>query len=144
MSICWRSLETSLVSCKVELSLRWIGNCVITTVAIRAKSNYTGADSAIFKIKDTKLYVPVVTLLIEDSTKLAKELSEGFKRIVYQNKYKVIDKKVVAIARANNGKKNIRGLIDSNYQGGKRLFVLAYNNIAGDDQEVSKKIFSQG
>ena len=46
---------------------------------------------------------------------------------------KVIDNKVVEIAAAN-GEKYIRKLLDSNYQGVKRLFVLAYNNTAGNDQ----------
>ena len=43
-----------------------------------------------FAITDTKLYDPVVTLKIEDNTKLSKLLSEGFKRSVYWNKYKAI------------------------------------------------------
>ena len=36
--------------------------------------------AATFTITDTKFYVPVVTLKIEDNTKLSKLLSEGFKR----------------------------------------------------------------
>ena len=60
-------------------------------------------------------------------------LGEGFKRPVYWNKYKVIDNKVVEIA-ANNGEKYIRELLDSSWQGVKRLFVLAYNNTAGNNQ----------
>ena len=48
------------------------------------------------------------------------------------NKYKVIDNKVVEIV-AENGEKYIRELLDSSYQGVKRLFVLAYNN-TGDNQ----------
>ena len=42
--------------------------------------------AATFAITDTKLYVPVVTLKIEDNAKLSKLLSEGFKRSVYWNK----------------------------------------------------------
>ena len=49
------------------------------------------------------------------------------------NKYKVIDNKVVEIV-AENGEKYIRELLDSSYQGLKRLFVLAYNNTAGNNQ----------
>ena len=45
--------------------------------------------------------MPVVTLLTEDSVKLLKLLSGGFKKSVYWNKYKVIDNSVVAIAAAN-------------------------------------------
>ena len=65
--------------------------------------------------------------------KLSKLLGEGFKRPVYWNKYKVINNKIVEIA-ANNGEKYIRELLDSSYQGVKRLFVLVYDNTAGNDQ----------
>ena len=54
-----------------------------------------------FEITDAKLYVPVVTLLTEGIAKLANQLSEGFKRPVYWNKYKVIDNKKVEITDAN-------------------------------------------
>ena len=76
---------------QVELSLRWIENCVLTTAAVGANADDTCADSATFKITDAKLYVPIVTLLAEDNAKLSKLLSEGFKRSVYWEKYKVID-----------------------------------------------------
>ena len=39
-------------------------------------------------------HVPVVTLSIEDNARLTKLLSEGFKRSVYWNKYKVIPNKI--------------------------------------------------
>ena len=75
----WRSLEVPLINCKVELSLRWIENCVLTSAAVDANANNTGADSATFKITDTKLYVPIVTLSAEDNAKLSKLLGKGFK-----------------------------------------------------------------
>ena len=46
--------------------------------------------AATFAMTDTKLYVPVVTLKIEDNAKLLKLLSEGFKISVYWNKYQAI------------------------------------------------------
>ena len=58
----WRSFKMPLINCKVELSLKWTENCVLTTAAIDANANATGADSATLKITDAKLYVPVVTL----------------------------------------------------------------------------------
>ena len=82
----WRSLEMPLINCKVELSLKWIGNCVLTTAAIGANANATGADSATFKITNANLYVPIVTLSAEDNVKLSKLLSKGFKRSIYWNK----------------------------------------------------------
>ena len=44
--------------------------------------------TATFKITDAKLYVPIVTLSIEDNSKLTKLLNEGFKRPIYWNEYK--------------------------------------------------------
>ena len=124
----------SLINCKVELSLEWIENCVLTTTAIGANANASGADSANFKITDAKLYLPVVTLSAEDNVKLVKQLNEGFKRPVYWNKYKIVDNKLVEIAAANAGKhiRELRG--SSSYQGVKRLCVLAYDDAAGDNQ----------
>ena len=126
-----RSLEMPLINCKAELSLNWIENCVLTSAAIDANVNNTGADSATFKITDAKMYVPVVTLSAEDNAKLSKLLGEGFRRSFYWDKYKVIDNAVVEIA-ANNEEKYIRILLDSSYQGVKRLFALAYDNTADD------------
>ena len=89
-------------------------NCVLTAAA--------NASNATFEITDAKLYVPVVTLSAEDNVKLVKQLNKGFKRPVYWNKYKVTDNKV-----EENAEKHIRELLDSSYQGVKRLFVLDYD-----------------
>ena len=113
----WRSLEISLIICKLELSLTWNENCILTSLA--GNSTYT--------IADAKLYVPVVTLSIEDNAKLTKLLNEGFKRSVYWNKYKVIPSKTY------NQNDYIRELLYASFQGVKRLFVLAHDNNAGDD-----------
>ena len=129
----WRSLKMPLVNCEVELSLKWIENCVITAAEIGANADATGADGVTLEITDAKLYAPVVTLSVEDNVKLVKQLNEGFKRSVHWNKNKVIDIKVVETATAN-AEKYIRELIDLSYQVVKRLFVLAYDNTASDDQ----------
>ena len=81
----------------------------------------------------------------EGNVKLVKQVNEGFKGPVYWNKYKVVDNKVVEIAAAN-AKKYIRELLDSSYQGVKRLFVLTDDNTAGDNQvpvDSSKHIYFQ-
>ena len=65
----WRSLEMPLINCKVELSLKWYENCILSSAGT----------AATFTITDTKLYVPVVTLKTEDNVKLSKLLNEGFK-----------------------------------------------------------------
>ena len=141
-----RSFEIPLINCKVELSLKWMENYVLTTAAIGASATATAEDSATFKITDAKLYVSVVTLSTKDNVKLVKQLNEGFKRSVYWNKCKVIDNKVVEIA-AGNEEKNIREFLDSSYQGAKRLFVVSYDHTAGDNQvsyDSFKKYFFPG
>ena len=75
----WRSLEMPLINCKVELSLKWYENCILSSAGT----------AATFTITDTKLYVPIVTLKTEGNTKLSKLLGEGFKRTVYWNHYKI-------------------------------------------------------
>ena len=41
---------------------------------------YDNPENAIFKITDTKLYVPVVTLSKENDIKFLKQLKSGFKK----------------------------------------------------------------
>ena len=101
------------------------------------------ANKATFEITDAKLYIPTVTLSIEDNVKLSKLLREDFKTFIYWNKYKAIDNGVVEIAD-NTEEKYIRELLDSSYQGVKKLFVLAYYNTEGNNQvsiDSSKKYF---
>ena len=75
-----------LTNCKVELSLRWIENCVSTSAAIDNDADATDTDGATFEITDAKLYVPIVILSAEGNAKLSKLLSDGFKRSIYWNK----------------------------------------------------------
>ena len=72
-------------------------------------------------------------LLYQQKTILTKLLNEGFKRQIYWNEYKVTPNKIVEIAAAND-EKYIRELLDSSCQGVNRLFVLGYNNTAGNNQ----------
>ena len=52
-----------------------------------------------FQIKDTKLYVPFVTLSKENDTKLLEKLKSGFKKTIKWNKYKsqMTIQKIIAI-----------------------------------------------
>ena len=68
-------------------------------------------------------YVPIVTLTVEDNSKLSKLLSEGFKRSIYWNEYKVTPNKMVEIAVANR-EKHIRELLDSSCEGVKRFLHI--------------------
>ena len=114
-----------LINCKIELSLKWYEECILSN----------SGDAATFTITDAKLYIPVVTLKTEDNTKLSKLLNKGFKRSIYWNEYKVIPEKIYA---AN---KNIRILIDPSWQGVNRLFVLAYLNDNTSTAKSYRKYF---
>ena len=72
----WRALKMSLINCKIHLELNWTKDCVMSTIA-----------DTIFKIANTKMYVPIVNLSNKDNVKLTKILEEEFKRPVYWNKY---------------------------------------------------------
>ena len=72
----WRSFEIPLVNCKIHLELNWSKDCVVLT-----------RNGTIFKITNTKLYVPIVTLSSKDNVKLVKLLEEGFNRPVHWNEY---------------------------------------------------------
>ena len=114
----WRSLAMSLINCKVELSLIWGEKCILSGIEDVAGTTGTAAN---FKITDTKLYVPVAALLIEDNIKLTKQLNDRFKRSVNWNKYKMVPNN--AKEPPNNGTSYIRELLDASYQGVKRLFI---------------------
>ena len=59
-----------LINCKIHLELNWTKDCVMCD----DNNNTT------FKITNTKLYVPIVTLLTEDNVK---QLNEVFERSIY-------------------------------------------------------------
>ena len=119
-SIFWRSLEISLINCKIEFSLKWYENCILSSAGT----------AATFTITNTKLYVP-----IEGNVKLSKLLGEGFKRPIYWNKYKIIFENY-------DNDKYIRERLDASFQGVNKLFALPYGS--GDnvtDENSYKKYF---
>ena len=59
-----------LINCEINLILTWSEDCVISSTNGETK----------FKITDTKLSVPVVTLSTQDNAKLWQQLKSGFKR----------------------------------------------------------------
>ena len=66
------------INSEINLILTWSEDCVISSV---------NGEVANFKIKDTKLYVPVVTLSSQANAKLLEQLKSGFKRTINWNKY---------------------------------------------------------
>ena len=78
----WRTLETPLINCEVNLILTWSRDCVVT--------NSTGAWK--LAITETKLYVSVVILSTQDNAKLLQQLKSGFEKTINWNKYQSIIK----------------------------------------------------
>ena len=68
-----------LISCEINLILNWSANCVIS-------SNATANETATFKIADTNIYAPVVTLPTDANAKLLQQLKSGFKHGIDWNK----------------------------------------------------------
>ena len=68
-------------------------------------------------MKDTKLYVSIVTLSAENDNKLLEQLKTGFKRTITWNKYR---SEMSNQARNNN----LNHLIDPRFTNVNRLFVL--------------------
>ena len=72
----WRTLDMPLINREVSLTLTWSENCVLTDIKTQlaaaaqgdslARERIDAPTNAIFKITDTKLYVPVVTLSTKD------------------------------------------------------------------------------
>ena len=85
-----------LINCEVSLTLTWSQNCVLTSRAYREANpdadpeepGINNPTNATFEIKDTKLFVPVVTLSAQDYKKLLEQLKTGFKRAIGWNRYR--------------------------------------------------------
>ena len=118
----WRTLEMPLINCEINLILTWSASCVIVSTDV-ANQNAT------FSITDTKLYVPVVTLSQQDNEKLLEQLQSGFKRVINWNKY-------LSKPELLSQNPNLNHLIEPNFQGINRLFVLGFEN---DTQRTSSK-----
>ena len=107
--------------------MTWLKNCVLIDKSTR-EANYAAnpnvyeidnPENAIFKITDTKLFVPVVTLSKENDIQLLEQLKTGFKRTIKWNKYR----SQMSIQPQNN---NLNYLIDPTFTSVNRLFVLSF------------------
>ena len=124
-----------LINCEINLILTWSEKCVladITTQAARdanpnanppveAKERIDAPTNATFQIKDTELYVAVVTLSTEDNNKFLEQLKSGFKRTIKWKKYRP---EMTNPTTTNN----LNYLIDPTFIKVNRLFVLSFKN----------------
>ena len=124
-----------LINCKAELKLKWTKCCVLSVAGNENDiNNNDSANNTIFKIKDTKLYVSVVTLLVRDSQRLSKRLSKDFERSVYWKEYKTK-------SEDKNTTNELRYFLESNFVGVNRLFVLVYSNHDNNAKRFKGKIY---
>ena len=99
-------------NCEVNLILTWSKDWVITNSQGEGK----------LAITETKLYVLVVTLSIQDNAKLLQQFKSGFKKTINWSKYET-NVKTFAQNRYFNH------LINPTFQGvNRRLFVLPLEN----------------
>ena len=111
-----------LINCKIYLKLNLSKDCVMSTIA-----------DTTFKITNTKLYVPIVTLSRKDNVKLVKLLEEGFKRPVYWNEYQA------KIESRNLDNDNLTLCpLDYSFQDVRRLFVLAFDTTDNGANKVER------
>ena len=135
----WEALNIPLINCELSLALPWSADCVITSMEKRITTGTNSGDSprnATFKISDTKLYVPVVTLSAENDNKLLEKLKTGFKRTVKWNKYR----SEISNQAAND---ILNYLIDPTFTNVNRLFVLSFKN-ENDRASFSKYFLPKG
>ena len=98
------------------------------TINADADPAIVAPEGVTFKIKDTKLYVPVVTLSKENDTKLLEKLKTGFKRTIKLNKY-------MTIQPQND---NLNYLIDPTFINVNRLFVFHFQEM---EKEIIETLF---
>ena len=126
----WNTLNIPLINCEVSLALSWSANCVIASMEkrlVRATQGGNPAvyadspESAAFKIKDCKWYVPVVTLSAETDNELLGQLRTGFIRTIKWNKYR---------SEMSNQTKNndLNYFTDPTFTNVNRLLVLTFEN----------------
>ena len=93
-------------------------------------NNITGAT---FQINKKKLYLPVVTLSINDNIKFLENIKQGFKRTISWNKYK----SEITTQPKNN---SLDYLIDPTFRNINRLPVFLLKN---GDNDPTRDIFEK-
>ena len=96
-------------------------------------SNFAGDTT--FKIRNTKLYVLIITLSTKDNVKLTNKLNEGFERSVYWHKYKT----KIESKKADDDL--TRFYLNAFFEGVKKLFILAFENTDNGNEEIERNRF---
>ena len=133
-----KSLDMPLINCEVELILTWFKNCVLINKSTRDPDynvdliiyEVDNPENAIFQIRDTKLYVPVVSLSKENDIKFLEQLKSGFKRTIKCNKCR----SQMTIQPQNN---NLNYFIVPTFTNVNRLLILSFSRNNNTDSRYS-------
>ena len=133
-----------LINYEIEIDLSWSKECIIPEISItpaiagnpRARPPAQAREArqttgATLQIDNDKLYVPVVTLSINDNIKFLENIKQGFKRTISWNKYKF----EITTQPENN---DLDDLIDPTFRNINRLFVLSFKN--GNDDPTRNSL----
>ena len=118
-----------LFNWKIKLKLKWTKYCVLSGAG--ADNNYANSNNVYFTIKDTRFFIPVVTLSAKGNQKLSKLLGKGFKISFSWNEYKTKSEN-------KNTANKYRYFLEANFVEVNRLFALVYSN--QDDNSKRFKI----
>ena len=100
--------------CEIELDLLWTKDCVLS-------ENHKNIKGANFTITDTKHYVPVVYLSINDNIEFLENIKQVFKRTIsWKNNRSEITTQTI-----NN---NLDYIVDPTFRNTSKLFVLSFKN----------------
>ena len=129
-----RLFETPLINCKFEFKLR--SKSIVFHLCLLMKVIMLMSILIIFTIKDTKLYVLVVTLSAKDNQKLLKRLRKAFERFLYWNEYKTKSEN-------ENTTNEYKYILELNFFEVNRWFVLINPNQDGSGKTFDgKKYYS--
>ena len=131
-----------LIYCEIKLDLPWSRYCIISeisrTPAVPANALVPSVEATqtartTFQINKAKLYVPVVTLSINDNIKYLENIKQGFKRTISWNRY-------ISEITAQPKNNNLDYLIDPTFRNINRLFVLSFKN---SDNDPTRRSFDK-
>ena len=127
-----------MINCEIELDLLWLKECIVSEISIitRVPPNPDANAStqevsemqltgATFQINKAKLYVPVVTLSINDNIKFLENIKQGFKRTISWNKFR----SEITTQTKNN---NLDYLINPTFGNINIFFQLSFKNVNDD------------
>ena len=86
-----------------------------------------------FQINNARLYVPVVTLSINDNIRFLENIKQGFKGTISWNKYR-------SETTTQTKDNNLDYLIDPKFRNINRLFVLSFKN---DNDDTKRDCFDK-